>query len=600
MELRGPARQDSFKLRKSLAWGSAFFTSAESEVGRRQKLTLIRILEDISKSTDSVCSFKSDSLTLEGLEADLFCYVRASIQMSSKVSNSGTSSDMESTNISRARTADVAAGNMVKPKSGSKKIASGIPGFGKAIVPRATGSQPGAGSRGSTSLMPRSPELAQKTSLTAETANKRITVAADRAKLEIGDAGKTKGRGTVVPKIPLVGTSRGATLKSVTSLRASSSTLAMPKAGPPSLRSSCDSSTSSSGTQVSGPPEAHQRKIERNASLPSGAKPKTPPPLVSSKTKSTLGISRSFSSAKSTSKIAPGVSPVSSISKWSTESSASTSTVNQKTASLRASGTSFTGKTLDISAVQHRDKDGKHMAGSPSQSAKQALNGTTISVQLISAKPSGLRLPSPKIGFFDVVKTGKSPIGGPQSSPNVPGNLNRSETAGRSPINVSSKERSRNMAAKTTTEEGKSKLGTPKSAARIKQSVPPVDEASATDKTPQAGNGEMSSETSSGCKDESPEVGKRISGKSGNESRIHCTKDSDRRKSVACSALSSRKNGTADSRTIKRSTVGKSPVNNLDKNSKVRTPKSGLKIKEAVKHPDESVSSEKSNESEAR
>ncbi|KAL9258900.1 hypothetical protein AKJ16_DCAP00679 [Drosera capensis] len=355
MELRGPARQDGFNLRKSLAWDSAFFTSAGvldpdelssmiegSEVDRRQKLTLPRILEDISKSTDSVCSFESDSLTLESLEADLFCDVRASIQRSSKVSNSGTmgSSGMESTNISRARTADVAAGNMVKPKSCSKKIATGMPGLGKAIVPRASGSQPGTGSRGSTSLIPRSRELAQKTSLIAETANKRIRVAVDRAKLEIGDVGKTKGRGTVVPKIPLAGTSRGATLKSVTSLRASSSTLVMPKAGTPSLRSSCDSSTSSSGTQVSGPPKAHQRKIERNVSLPSGAKPK-PPPLVSSKLKSTLGISRSFTSAKSTSKIPPSVSPVSSVSEWSTESSASTSTVNQKTASLRASGTSL-------------------------------------------------------------------------------------------------------------------------------------------------------------------------------------------------------------------------------------------------------------------
>ncbi|KAL9258901.1 hypothetical protein AKJ16_DCAP00680 [Drosera capensis] len=240
------------------------------------------------------------------------------------------------------------------------------------------------------------------------------------------------------------------------------------------------------------------------------------------------------------------------------------------------------------------------MAGSPSQSAKQASNGTDISVQLISAKPSGLRLPSPKIGFFDVVKTGKSPIGGPQSSPSVPGNSNRSGTAGRSPINDSSKGRPWNTAAKTTGAEGNSKLGTPKSGAPIKQSVPPVDESSATDKTPQAVNGETSSKASSGCKDEFSEVGKRISGNSSSENQRSCKEVSDIRKSLASSGLSSMKNGTPDSRPIKRNTVGKSPINNFDKNSKVRTPKSGLKIKATMKHPGESVSSGKSNESEAR
>lgn len=50
------------------------------------------IEEDMRRSTDSISTLESESLTLESLEADFFEDIRASIQKSSKASNRTSSS----------------------------------------------------------------------------------------------------------------------------------------------------------------------------------------------------------------------------------------------------------------------------------------------------------------------------------------------------------------------------------------------------------------------------------------------------------------------------------------------------------------------------
>lgn len=58
-------------------------TSIIEGVDRRGKHSLPRIQEDdLHRSTDSISTMESDSLTLESLEADLFEDIRASIQKS--------------------------------------------------------------------------------------------------------------------------------------------------------------------------------------------------------------------------------------------------------------------------------------------------------------------------------------------------------------------------------------------------------------------------------------------------------------------------------------------------------------------------------------
>ena len=67
---------------------SSIIEGAETCV--KQNSFLPGIQEELSKSTDSISTFQSD-LTLESLEADLFCDIRASIQRCSKSSTTGNS-----------------------------------------------------------------------------------------------------------------------------------------------------------------------------------------------------------------------------------------------------------------------------------------------------------------------------------------------------------------------------------------------------------------------------------------------------------------------------------------------------------------------------
>jgi len=81
---------------------SSIIQGAETSV--KQQHFLPGIEEDLSKSYDSVSTFESDNLTIESLEADLFCDIRASIQRISRPSAQGNCSsskmqrETESTN----------------------------------------------------------------------------------------------------------------------------------------------------------------------------------------------------------------------------------------------------------------------------------------------------------------------------------------------------------------------------------------------------------------------------------------------------------------------------------------------------------------------
>lgn len=117
----------------------------------------------------------------------------------------------------------------------------------------------------------------------------------------------------------------------------------------------------------------------------------------------------------SASKVAPSTSPASSISEWSSESYSSNSTVKQRSNCSRASLES----TCKEASV---DGDVPHVLEALKQCNKQGLVGHETQVieplgecvkkassasgavpHLASVRPSGLRLPSPKIGFFDGV-----------------------------------------------------------------------------------------------------------------------------------------------------------------------------------------------------
>lgn len=126
-------RNGNCNLRKSLAWDSAFFTSAgvldpeelSCMIGGAEKnksQALPSILEDVGRSTDSVSTLASDKLTVENVEAELFEDIRASLQKSSKKVNAPSKEASKKCSIPpTSRKMDPATQNQAKPKTALRK-----------------------------------------------------------------------------------------------------------------------------------------------------------------------------------------------------------------------------------------------------------------------------------------------------------------------------------------------------------------------------------------------------------------------------------------------------------------------------------------------
>ncbi|XP_068317111.1 uncharacterized protein [Pyrus communis] len=140
-----------YNLRKSLAWDSAFFTSAGVldpeelscmiEGDKTGKKMLPGIQEEVHRSTDSISTLESDTLTLESIEANLFEDVRASIQKSSKASKAVNESMKdgsgvtETNNSSSSKGVDVVSQNKAMPRLASKKPTVSVQKPGKVKKP---------------------------------------------------------------------------------------------------------------------------------------------------------------------------------------------------------------------------------------------------------------------------------------------------------------------------------------------------------------------------------------------------------------------------------------------------------------------------------
>ena len=213
-----------------------------------------------------------------------------------------------------------------------------------------------------------------------------------------------------MPKLPASGGLRNVVPRPTESSKSSSlgSSNAM-KTLPTS--SSFDSSGSvSSDNSSKSTQNSMKRKIESGTGNPPsfGSTSKTPSrtPLIN---KVQSGSSH-LSHLMSVPKLTPNTSPASSISEWSSESSSSCSTVKR----VSLDTTSCKGISIDSNAIhvlesqKHCNEQGSvgletHVTGLLGQCVKRASIGSGALLHPASAKPSGLRLPSPKIGFFDGV-----------------------------------------------------------------------------------------------------------------------------------------------------------------------------------------------------
>lgn len=431
-------KNGKYNLRKSLAWDSAFFTSAgvlEPEeltslmegVEKKGKHVLPCIEEEIHRSSDSMSTLEGDSLSLASLEADLFEDIRASIQKSSKASNKESSVSKagallsDKTTLQSSTKADVGSNSKSRPKPAPKRpsLASGKTAKQLPVRPQVLQGKHSAAIGGSASF-PSKP-LRLSTVNLISTSTKRDSVGAKSVRAEKSMAELT-GRGPSASRLRATSGPRHIIPRLSSSSRSSLGSTTT-KTEPESSCSSMDSSGSFSSNKIEkSAVKSNKKSIEaRTRNLPSTASNKKTPSKGPNS-----GVSHLSAYVMSSSKLSSSVSPASSISEWSVESSSSSSTVNQRS---NSSSTSFDPSSRrlgtadgDAPEVPHLQKSShdknfrRHETqGSMVPARKNASAGGALLPS--SMKPSGLRMPSPKIGFFDGMKSGRTPNGNKQSQP---------------------------------------------------------------------------------------------------------------------------------------------------------------------------------------
>ncbi|XP_031271172.1 uncharacterized protein LOC116129592 [Pistacia vera] len=455
----GKTRSGQYNLRKSLAWDNAFFTSEgfldseelSSMIGgteKREKHVLLPgIQEDIHRSTDSLSTLDSDTLTLKSLEVDLFKDIRASIQKSSRVSNVANSNNKKKLGVTESQTMqsskneNLASRDKMKPKIASRKLSAGTLGPGKTTKQTSVRLQASQSvvTNGELTSSPCKPPKARgriNPIPTPTISTKRASMGANRAKLEKDNHKNASGKGAPTSKIPSSGSRNivpRPTLPSRSSLRSSTATKAELTTSCSSFGSSCSVSSDNIGKiSLNSMKRKNNSGISNASSAGSTVKSMS---RTAPKVKSQSGSSHITAYLRSVAKHSSSISPASSISEWSSESTASTSTANQRRNSTRASVDSNSSKSVSVDndALQRLNFHDSNDQSSAGNDAKfpglqgESVKGASMKTGPIlcpSSKPSGLRLPSPKIGFFDGVRSaGRTPNGSMQSHPGVPSAL---------------------------------------------------------------------------------------------------------------------------------------------------------------------------------
>ncbi|CAL5086496.1 unnamed protein product [Urochloa decumbens] len=383
-------------LRKSLAWDSAFFTSegvldteelaiVNSTFRKTQGSRLPGIAEDMRKSGDSTTStMESETWAMESLETELFDNVRASIQRSHGKPN---------------KVPGVAAGSSKPPKAtpsmpriAARKGADQMPQT-KIRAPVSTSQGVGGGkqrpqvnSKGSAAARVNMPGAAEaKTSSKPPRALPRVAMMRSSASTAITSAtsDKRSSTGGAVNR-----QAAGKTTNTSTSVRpgGGTKTTAITKSG------AFTSATNTRGVSMNTGPEANTRKIlSKNMSaqrVPVRSGPKS-------------DISKTVPSRSSGVKIparghtaSPSISPSSSVDSMSSVLSG---------ASI-ASTVGNMSHTSDGSLRKSNDFP-------PTPKGDNSKSAAAITNQAKGFKPTGLRRPTPKIGYFDAEKSIDQNIG---------------------------------------------------------------------------------------------------------------------------------------------------------------------------------------------
>ncbi|XP_075502280.1 uncharacterized protein LOC142540192 isoform X1 [Primulina tabacum] len=440
-------RKGKYNLRKSLAWDSAFFTSAgvldPEELStmlkgpeKRENQLLTRIEEDISGSNESISSFETDLLTVDSLENELFGDIRASIQRSNKKTSNSTNSSMKIETMETDSTAisslqkDNLASETKNPEPTSKKnsglqttrLSKSQPkqnmlklGSAKAVKQDGGHSQvaQSTAKNGESNSLPKPPKAVSRSILDSTEAIKQDTLGRNRAKSECGSSKLVSEKAAHPPKPSILNGSqrplpKPALISKSSSLRSSITSRVQ------STRSHT-SSNSYHSMSSNAPAKSSLAAVRRNPVKSSSSFSASSSPIPKVPSRGTLRNKPSPSTLSAyvkPTKISSGVSPASSISEWSSVSS-SCSVINQRSSNSRTSLEMDSCRSLSSdtilrdprnhSANQLADGQGNHELGQPVNSSTKS--SARVSALQAPVKPSGLRMPSPKIGYFDGVKS---------------------------------------------------------------------------------------------------------------------------------------------------------------------------------------------------
>ncbi|GLT88909.1 hypothetical protein SLE2022_069170 [Rubroshorea leprosula] len=403
--------------RRSLAWDSAFFTSAGfldpeelSMVNRGFKKSeapmLPGIVEEFKRSADSNSTIDTD-YSLVSLEIDLFDDMKASVHKSRQASRiSFSSSELGrgtgTQNFHSLRKVDCSSRTRIEPVPASRR--QSVKKYGKemmakeeevAILPRSQGPARNRESNSSSSSKP-SKTLHKQAEPLSSSAIKRAYVGANTEKME--HKIRKDSFGQDISKRPCCGDS-GSGVPLTPSPGSASS-----KGSDGSLSKSMNKSLSNSLRKKN---RSRVAAYDSSSSTPSRA-------LIGSRSKLEFYSQpvHSLSTSKSSS-----TSPSSSINGWSMGSSTSMNQISDDSkASLDA--TLHRGVSLDTDASQGSDNGSHSCNRSSAESKDKEMKLTNQHVDRFSKeagsqyptvsgnlKPSGLRMPLPKIGFFDMEKS---------------------------------------------------------------------------------------------------------------------------------------------------------------------------------------------------
>ncbi|RYR03310.1 hypothetical protein Ahy_B06g082189 isoform A [Arachis hypogaea] len=452
-DVEKPKKNSKCNLRKSLAWDSAFFTSAGvldpeelssiiEGVEKEEKHALPGIQEDVYKSCDSLSTLGSESLTLEmeSQEGDLFEDVRASIQKSSdkklslasgksKVASAVSGLQTDEGNFKKdshsfsQQVTSISNIRMLEEKFVQCPQALGL--FQECYIKAPPTSKNPSAAQGLgkiTKRNPTFPQLPQKPVATrressiskqSKVPGKPSPISTLSSKrVSLGEHLKAKriigGNVHSVPKASVVQDSHGILPKPSVSYKSPSV---------PSLSSKTKSATSTSAGTLK---------------PPSSRSAVSTPSKIASTNKTEYGPSN-LSSLMSVNKHSSSISPASSISDWSCESSSSASMAKNVCNSRTRIESSSSRQILSDTDVERTNSQNLQNDSSieglkiqhtmfGSSSARIAPGETVFPPAPV--KPSGLRLPSPKIGFFDGVKSSvRTPRGGMQPHSVIPRGL---------------------------------------------------------------------------------------------------------------------------------------------------------------------------------